>query len=454
MNQSTHHRSSRGRARAAGLTLTAALLLAACGTSADGGAASDDGTAEVNGEVAGAITVWTWDGAPGTEAMDRLAAAFERKTGVKVDSKVVSRDDYKQQAQLALNAGEGIDVLGVQPGQFATEVQSRLMPVSAYQSRLADGLDGYRPAAVEQIRKLYKDDGVHSVPFGSTGSAVCFYNARILDEAGVRPPETWKDVRKLTDALKARRPGTLTLVKPSGKDTWFEDEFVLTLAGQRDPGFFDSVRYDGKPWNASAYVTALERYGELYEDGTLQRSGLDMGYTDAMNAFNTGKAAIVCNGSWEAALLKKEYREENDIAVPSVGVLPVPADDPSGRSLRSFLDITWGIPKKARNAAAAAAFISYATQEEGVDLWAGNLGFVPSAKDWKLAPDVLGDDTLASEGYAQIVDLINDPSSDRNNMSSFSDVVGGYVLEVARGRMTARQAADKGQKDLDSGLYN
>ncbi|MER6091617.1 ABC transporter substrate-binding protein [Streptomyces bluensis] len=451
-----HHRPSRGPLQAACLAVTAALVVAGCGTSADGQPPTSDATAKVTGKVAGDITVWTWDGAPGAEAMKTLAAAFEKKTGVKVHSKVVNRDDYKSQAQLALNSNEGIDVLGVQPSQFATEVQSKLLPVSAYESRLAKGLKGYRPATVEQTQKLYKgNDALYSVPLGSSGSSVCYYNAQMLQDVGVQPPQTWKDVRKLTEALKTKRPGTLTLVKPSGStDAWFEDEFVLTMAGQKDPGFFDSVRYDGKPWNTSAYVSALSRYGQLYKDGTLQRSSLDMGYADAMGAFNSGKAAIACNGSWEAALLKKDYREQNDITVPSVGVIPVPADDPSTRSLRSFLDITWGIPTSAKNPASAAAFISFATQEEGIALWANGLGFVPASADWKLSPGVLGDDKLAAQGYDEIVNLIKTPASDRNNLSSFSDRVGGYALEVARGRMSAKDAADKGQKDLDSGLYS
>ncbi|MGW4021965.1 ABC transporter substrate-binding protein [Streptomyces sp. NPDC005009] len=450
------HKTRRTRVSALGLAAAAALVLAGCGTSADGGSPAGEGTGKVTGKVGGDITVWTWDGAPGADAMEALATAFEKKTGVKVDSKVVKRDDFKSQAQLALNSGENIDVLGVQPSQFAAEVQQKLMPVSAYESRLAEGLDGYRPTTVEQTRKLYKDNAAHSVPFGSTGSAVCFYNAQILKDVGVQPPETWKDVRALTDALKSKRPDTLTLVKPSGStDAWFEDEFVLTMAGQQDPGFFDSVRYDGKAWNSDSYVSALSRYAELYEDGTLQRSSLDMGYTDAMNAFNSGKAAIACNGSWEAALLKKDFREENDITVPSVGVIPVPADDAADRSLRSFLDITWGIPKTAKNPASAAAFISFATQEkEGIDLWANSLGFVPAAADWKIDAKVFDGDELAAQGYAEITGLIEKPSSDRNNMSSFSDRVGGYALEVARGRMSAKDAADKGQKDLDSGLYS
>jgi raffinose/stachyose/melibiose transport system substrate-binding protein len=437
----------------AALVAVAAFAVAGCGSSADE-AAKPDGTTTVTGDVGGEITVWTWEGAPGTEAMGRLAAGFQAKTGVKVNSKVLKRDDYTAQVQLALNSGERIDVLGVQPSRFAAEVQGKMMPVSRYESRLAGGLTGYLPATITQLRKLYTGGSeVYSVPFGSTGSAVCFYNADILAKAGAAPPQTWADVKALSIALASKAPGVLTLVKPSGADTWFEDEFVLTMAGQKSPTFFNAVRYDKGKWDQQAYVDALAEYGALYADGTLQRTGLDLGYTDAMNAFNSGKAAMVCNGTWEAGLLKKSFREKNGIKASSVGVVPVPAADPATRSLRSFLDITWGIPNTTKNAASAAAFISYATQGEGIDLWADGLGFVPAAANWKLNSAVLAGDPAAEQGYQQIQQLINKPSSDRNNMSSFSAQVGKYVLEVAQGRMSAQVAAAKGQKDLDSGLY-
>ncbi|WP_410812657.1 ABC transporter substrate-binding protein [Micromonospora sp. 067-2] len=434
------------------ITLTA-LTLAGCGSSADE-ASSKPQPSAVTGEVGGAITVWTWDGAPGTDAMTKLAAGFQAKTGVTVNSKVIKRDDFKAQAQLALNSGEHIDVLGVQPSQFAAEVQSKLLPVSSYESKLTNGLAGYKPATVEQTRKLYTGGQLYSVPFGSTGSAVCFYNGDLLAKAGAQPPQTWADVKALSDALKTKAPGVLTLVKPSGADTWFEDEFVLTMAGQKNPGFFNSVRYEKGKWDQAPYVEALARYGQLFTDGTLQRSSLDLGYTDAMNAFNTGKAALVCNGSWEAGLLKKSFRQTNGIKISSVGVVPVPSDDPASRSLRSFLDVTWGIPTTAQNQATAAAFIAYATQAEGVNLWADGLGFVPAATNWKLDASVLTGDSTAEQGYQQIQDLINKPSSDRNNLSSFSAQVGKYVLEVAQGRLSAKDAAAKAQKDLDSGLYS
>lgn len=445
-------RSRLSRSRLSLVLLSAlALLAAACGSDA----ADDDAApaAEVgSGELSGEITVWTWDGAPGTDNMNALAAAFEEATGVTVVLGTPDRDNYVAQSQLALNSGEVIDVLGVQPSASAIELSASLRPVSEYADSLENGLDGYAASTLAQLEKVYEGDTIYSVPFGSTGSAVCFYNNDILTEVGVGVPETWADVAALTAALEAQKPDVLTLVGPA--DTWFQDELVLTMAGQYAPEFFDSVRYDDAAWNQPGYVEALGRYGELFEDGTLQRSALDLGYVDAMSTFNSGNAAIVCNGSWEAGLLVKSFREENGIAIDEVGVMPLPADDAASRSLRSFLDITWGIPTTSANPEAAAAFISFATQGEGIDIWAPSLGFIPSANDWSLPDSALEGDALAAEGYATLQGLIASPSSDRNNLSAFSGQVGSYVLEVAQGRMSAQDAADQAEEDLRSGLYS
>ena len=441
-------RTTSARALIAGAFVVA---LSACGTSADGGASDAASQANFTGNLSGEITVWTWDGAPGTATMQKMASAFKKKTGVTVKLAALDRDNYVAQSQLALNSGNRIDVLGIQPSLSAQDVAKKMIPVSQYQDQLEKGLDGYSATSLEQLKKIFPGDSVYSVPFASTGSAVCFYNGDILSEVGLKPPQTWADVSELSKVLAQKKPGVLSLVMPA--DTWFQDEFVLTMVGQKAPNFYNSVRYDDGAWNAPAYVDGLARYGELYADGTLPKGTLDLPYGDAMNTFNTGKAAIVCNGSWEAGLLRAAYRKENAIKINEVGVIPVPADSAADQSLRSFLDITWGIPTTSGNPAAAAAFISWATQGDGIDLWADGLGFIPAAKDWTLKSDVLGDDPVAAKGYETLQALVAKPSSDRNNLSSFSAQAGSYDLEVAQGRMTAKEAADKGQKDLKSGLY-
>lgn len=430
-----------------------ALTLTGCSSGGDD-APSDTGASDA--ATPDAITVWTWTGAPGEDAMAALAEGFEAETGIAVTSKVVARDDYKSQVQLALNSDESIDVLGVQPSQFALDIQGQLEPVSQWSSHLDGGLDAYNPSTIAQAQRVYGSDEIYSVPFGSTGSAVCFYNADILGDLGVEAPQTWADMKDLTTALATAKPDVLPLVMPAAApDSWFVDEFVLTMVGQSDPGFYDTIRYDGGSWDTDAYAAAVDRFGELFADGTLDRRALDLGYSDAMNAFNQGNAAIVCNGSWEAGMLRSSFREDNGLAATSIGVMPVPSDDAATRSLRSFLDITWGIPTTAAAPDAAADFIAYATTGAGVDLWAGGLGFIPAASGWELdSAEVFGDDALASESYSEIQQLIAEPSSDRNNLSALSDQAGSYLLEAAQGRMSGADVAAKVQADHESGKFS
>lgn len=288
------------------------------------------------------------------------------------------------------------------------------------------------------------------MPVASTGSAVCFHNADMLVELDTEAPQTWEDVREATNLLAAERPEALTLVMPSGPDRWLVDACVLTMATQPDPGFFDEVRHRDGAWNSSAYVRALTRFGELYADGTLQRSALDLGYGEAMNAFHTGKAVILCNGSREAALLRADLRAAYDIACTSIGAMPVPADGPRAHTTRSFR-ITWGIPRRAENPVTA-VFIAFATQDAGVDIRADDLTFLSTASGWEPDPSVLGDDRPAADGFQEVMRRIREAGSDRNNVSAFSDSVGGYALEAAQGRRTAREAVDRGRHDLERGL--
>lgn len=397
------------------------------------------------------ITVWTWTGAPGAETMEAIAAGFEAKTGIAVNSVVVERADYLQQLQLALNAGEPLDVIGVQPNDAAREAQPHLRPLSEWEEYVSIDESDFTTLSIEQSHRLFTDDELYSLPFGTTGSAVCFYNADILGELGLQPPTTWDEMKTLSHALADAKPGVLPMVMPG--EGWFHEEFVLTMVGQSDPNYFNDFRYEGKPYNTDSLVEGLTRYVQLYEDGTLSRDGLDLAYADAMAAFYEGKAAIACNGTWEAGVLLKEFRAANGMDISSVGAMAVPADDPSTLSLRSFLDITLGITKYSEHTEAAAQFIEFATTGEGADILGSYLGFVPAGNGWTLDESVLGDDQVAVQGYALIQDLVSNPHSDRNNLVAFSLRAGEIMKESIHGRLTPREASDRAQAEWDSGKF-
>lgn len=399
------------------------------------------------------INLWGWSGAPGVDNIQRVIDAFEAKyPKITVNYTEVLNTDYKNKASLALGAGEPIDVIGVQANAWATENQDFFLPVSDWPD--SKGItDAYEPAVLAQEDKLFSDGVLRSVPFGSSGSAVGYYNIDLLKAAGLTDyPRTWEDFAQLTKGLKAVDPDAVAAVMPA--DTWFQDEFVLTLAGQIDPDFFNRVRYEGASWDDPAYVQALERYKSLYDDGILDSSTLDLGYVDAMALFDQGKAAVVFNGTWEAGRLTQAFRDTNKLVPSDVGVMPVPTFDASeDGSLRSFLDLTYGIPTASTHQAAATEFIKFATAGDGVAEWATGFAFVPAVKGFALPDGVLTTD-LETAGYATLQTLVANPHGDRNNLSNLSAQVGKYILSVVSGEMTAQEAATQGQTDLESGKYN
>jgi raffinose/stachyose/melibiose transport system substrate-binding protein len=432
----------------AGLT-SALLVLAGCSSGSSTGAASGSAS---NEKVT--LQMWSWSGAPGKDALARAITAYEKlHPNVTIVDNEVNNDDFKAKVPLALNSNQEIDVLAVQPNLFAQQIQGKLLATSAWTGFDAATLGKFSDETIAQNKKLFTDGKLYSIPMALSGSAVGFYNVDLLKKVGAQPPKTWADVAALAKLLKAKAPGVTPVVMPSGSDSWFLDEFVLTLTGQADPTFFDDVRYKNGKWNTPAYVNALKAYQGLFASGAIDKSTSDLNYANAMSTFFSGKAAMVFNGSWESTMLSDEYRKTNKINISNIGVLPVPAlTDPSQRSLRSFLDVTLGIPKSAKHVQQAADFITFMSAGAGVNEWASTLGEIPAVKGWTAPAGVLGTPE-EQQGFAEIQALIASPHSDRNNLSAFSGAAGNKILTVINGADVGKVAAAM-QSDLDSGKYS
>lgn len=408
------------------------LVLSGCSDTAD--------TAEGDDE-AGVTTIsyWGWDGAPGRAVVEPMIAAFEAENPtIKVDYTELSQTDFKPKVAQSLRAGEAIDVLTVQPGAWASEIEDYLLPVADWPN--ADIVDSFTEQSVDQASRMFRDGNLMAVPVYSTGSAVGIYNADVIAELGVEPPVTREDFAELSAAIEAQDSDLLPVVMPS--EGWFQDEVVLTMVGQDDPDFFNSVRYDDGKWNTDSYVTALEEYKELFDTGVFNSDTLDLDYASAMSAFDDGRAAVVFNGTWEATrILSGNY-----------GLVPFPADVAGDASLRSFLDVMVGIPAESSKQDAAAQFIEFMSVGAGVDEYAATLKGVPALEGYEMPEGVLTTE-LQQQSYDLLVELINNPSSDRNNLGAFSDTVGANVKQVLFGQMTAEEAADAGQEELERGNF-
>ncbi len=196
--------------KTAGLvTGTALLAMVGAGCSGSSPSQSSDGPTT--------ITYWSWDGAPGKEIVDPMIKGFESANpGITVQYTEIPRADYKAKVASALGAGESIDVLNVQPGSWAGEVQDYLSPVSEWSN--ADELtNAFTPISVDQTKRLFSDGELYGDPLYSTGSTIGIYNAKLLTELGVEPPTTVAEFAAMSKALKAKDPDILSAVVPSGR---------------------------------------------------------------------------------------------------------------------------------------------------------------------------------------------------------------------------------------------
>ncbi|PJJ65637.1 ABC transporter substrate-binding protein [Compostimonas suwonensis] len=414
------------------IAATAGLALVLSGCAGADSDSSGDGVTTIN--------YWSWDGAPGQDLVEPIIESFEAENpDIEVNYTEIPQTDYKAKAAQSLGAGEDIDVLTVQPGAWSGEVEDYLLPVSDWP--VDDDLESeFTAQSVEQAKRLFSDGELYAVPVYSTGSVVGVYNADILSGLGVTPPSTWAEFAALSDALAAQGEGILPVTMPS--EDWFQDEVALTAVGQVDPDFFNAVRYDEGAWNTPEYVQGLEDYKALYDTGAFDSSTLDMDYATAMTTFDEGKSAVVFNGSWEAGR----------ILTGNYGIVPFPAENADDASLRAFLDVMLGIPAESTKQDAAAKFIEYMSVGAGVDEWASALKGVPALDGYELPDGVLTTD-LQKQSYELLVDLINNPHGDRNNLGAFADFVGANVKQVLHGAMTAEEAADSDQAELEKGNF-
>ncbi|RMG38302.1 MAG: extracellular solute-binding protein [Planctomycetota bacterium] len=133
---------------------------------------------------------------------------------------------------------------------------------------------------------------------------VLYYRRDLLEAAGLKPPETWDDYRRLVVSLPRWAPGR-TAVEPWAPEFRATMFLARALAYARHVGnyslFFDIQ--DGRPLiDRPGFTRALAVTREILEN--LPRDVLGMTPRDCRDAFLGGRAAlaIACEESLEAAL--------------------------------------------------------------------------------------------------------------------------------------------------------
>ncbi len=391
---------------------------------------------------------------PPQSALQPIIDQFQKDNpNIKVELDVQESTKYQQSLPLSLNSGDAIDVVGVQSGLMVEQIRANLQPIDPLFVKYVgkDWQSQFVPANLKTAEGLASDGNLYFLPLGRLGSAVGFYNGAIFDELGLKAPLTYADLVTVAKTIRAKKPDILPMVFPG--DNWFQDELVLTIVGQDDPNFFNNIRYKDGKWDTDSYIKALTEYKQMYTDGVLSLDNQDIQYDKASEAFATGKAAMYFNGTWEAGLLSAPWRKTNKNTLTDVGLLALPVFTKTGTaSLRSFIEVGLGIPTSSTHPAEAVKLIQYLTEGPGLTSLMTNFIVVPGKIGFQMDSSLLTT-KRAKDGYALLEKLVNNPASDRNNLSALSAQIGNEIQAMITKNVSPEDTAKAIQADYASGRY-
>jgi len=174
-----------------------------------------------------------------------------------------------------------------------------------------------------------------------------FYNVAMLDEAGVRPPTTWDELRSAAEELTTEdRYGFAFSAIASYEGTWQFMPFMWSNGG-------DETELDGE-----GVLGAAQFWSDFVAEGLTSRSVVNWGQGDVIDQFKAGNAAMVINGPWNIAGL------EADTPDLEWGAVTIPVPTAGGESVAPLGGEVWTVPvtgdeeKQAKAAELLKAFVA------------------------------------------------------------------------------------------------
>lgn len=280
------------RRRSGFAILAAAALVAtmsACAPSSSSNSGSGDKVT---------LSVWSWrpeDAATYKKIFDQFHASHPNIT---VDFKPYKSTEYNTILSTGLTQAGGPDVMQLRSyGLLQPLVKAGNL--TALDDKVA-GLSNFDKTALDGARG--KSDGkVYGVPLEMSTFQI-YYNKDIFSKYNLQPPTTWD---QMISAAKALQAAGVTPFAAAGKDSWllplYDDTFAATRYG--GPDFEKKVLGGQAKFTDPDYVAALDVLNQLKPYFPKDQMGL--GETDVQTLFATGKAAMIPEGSFALAPMKK-----------------------------------------------------------------------------------------------------------------------------------------------------
>jgi raffinose/stachyose/melibiose transport system substrate-binding protein len=281
--------------------------LAACGSSGPSATSPSGsaGAAAGGGGAAGAATYWTLTGQPQEAIRTSSVNAFNQANpNSKISITLFQNDAYKTKIKTAIGSGQAPTIIwGWGGGGLKSYVDAgQVEDLTQWFTDNADLKDKLFPSTFGAATVGGK---VYAMPSESVTPIVLYYNKKVFDQVGVKPPQSWGDMMALLPKFNAKGIAPFSL---GGQSRWTNMmwlEFLFDRLGGSE--VFQAV-FDGQKdaWSNPIAIDALTKMQDFIKaNGFIKGFSSITADSSADQALlYTGKAAMMVHGAWTYGSMK------------------------------------------------------------------------------------------------------------------------------------------------------
>ncbi|MDR0199933.1 MAG: extracellular solute-binding protein [Streptococcaceae bacterium] len=415
----------------AGMVATAALALAACGSSN-----SASNKTNFKGET---LKIGTWAGSPQeTSAMNKMIKQFEQETGAKVQNKVYT--NINQQLPADFSAHTAPDVFYVDSSMYPFYEKQGVL-----QSLNNSGVD-FSAFYSKQVNAFKTDGTNYGVPKDMSNLAQ-FVNLQMLNKIGVKEsdiPKSYEGLVKWLPGIQAK----LDAAYGKGKVAAFGYDQDLArlfpIVNNGSSGFIADNGNGNANLASSKVLSNLNILTELVATKATA-TPQSLGASNDGEAFGTNKVLMIDDGNWDYQTLQQQYKLKPGT---DFGVIPMPTYD--GKQTTMSYTVGWAESKQSKEQALANKWIEYATGKDGQTINSDGTGVLPTRSD--LESKVVGSDSVLKVFADQSNNAI--PWQFGTSLTDVQTSFNNFLPNALSGKTTMKAAMQQADTQANTAIKN
>jgi multiple sugar transport system substrate-binding protein len=304
------------------------------------------------------VALWDYNSSEATvTALTKLIDDYQKEhPNVKIERTYVPFADIKNKLLLGSAAGQLPDIVWIDNPDHQAFSASGILADITKEVKDWGQADKYFKGPWSST--MYKDKN-YGVPTSSNNLAL-FYNADLLDAAGVKPPANWAELQDA--AKKLTKNGVYGFAASAIRNEQGMFQFL--------PFIWQSGS-DLNNFNTPGTVEALKLWKGMVDGGAMSKEVLTQDQQAVMLQFTAGKVAMVVNGTWQLPLVTKDAKFK-------WGVVPLPTNKQGGTILGGE---NWAITSTSKVKDAAWDIIKYSQDPARLKDYLIASGRLPSRTD-------------------------------------------------------------------------